>query len=128
MSLITIDGSAVEVVESINQVRSALNKLVDPENVNPFHAGSFTRKDDGHRVIVAMAAEGLTLIASGEISRRQDDDDAVEAEHTVEADDDDDAVKEAEAAIEAAAKPVKPKGKGTRTRKPAPKRSAKTKS
>lgn len=79
MATIYTESGSIEVTESINVVRSSLNKLTDPENRTPFHGGSFTRASDGHRVIVALTPGGLKVVAEGERKSRSnggDDDES----------------------------------------------------
>jgi hypothetical protein len=47
-----VNGETINVTESINKVRSNLNRAADPENGKPFHSTSFTA-EDGERIVVS---------------------------------------------------------------------------
>lgn len=79
-TLHTENAGQITVKESINEVRSGLNKLVDIDQrvdadgnavaPRPFHGGSFTLAGKDERVIVGLTSDGLKVLAQGEISRR----------------------------------------------------------
>lgn len=69
-------GESIEVEESVNAVRGALNRSVDRDNDRPFHETSFTLAGGTERIVVRP---DLIVAVTGEIIRRAD---GSEADHS----------------------------------------------
>lgn len=69
-------GESVEVEESVNAVRGALNRSVDGGNDRPFHETSFTLVGGDKRIVLRP---DLIVAVTGEIIRRAD---GSEADHS----------------------------------------------